>query len=114
MKKLRRVCINGEWFTIKNKIVQMRRARLISWAKAKTDKSQLFRWYKKPSDNKLVIWLNWCEWADKGVTYLRVRGANPNFFSIEGLTCVGDNWYYVYVTHTHNYLYPIEIIEDEK
>lgn len=114
MRKLRRVILGGCDFIIQNKTVQMRRARFTAWANAESDRDDLFRKYKKPSNIKLEIWHDWCDWAeDLGDTYLQVRSANPNFFSIEGLTLGDDNYYYVDITHGHNYLYPIEIIEDE-
>jgi hypothetical protein len=114
MRKLRRVNLAGYEFTIQNRKVQMRRARFTAWANAECDRDDLFRKYKKPSSIKLAIWHDWCDWAkDFGYAYIQVRGASPNFFSIEGLSLVGDTWYYVEITHTHNYLYPIEIIEDE-
>lgn len=114
MRKLRRVVLCEREFIVKNKTVQMRRARFNAWSIAESDKDDIFRKYRMPSSIKLAIWRDWCYWAeDLGDTYLQVRGANPNFFSIEGLTLGDDNWYYVEITHGHNYLYPIEIIDDE-
>lgn len=114
MRKLRRVVLNGCDFTIQNKTVQMRRARFTAWANADIDKGDLYRKYKKPSDLKLAIWHDWCDWAKGfGYAYIQVRSASPNFFSIEGLALVGVTWYYVEITHVNKRLYPIEIIGNE-
>ena len=114
MRKLRRVNLGGYEFIIKNKKVQMTRSRFNAWSTAESDRDDLYRKYMKPSPIKLAIWHDWCDWAeDLGDTYIQVRGANPNFFSIEGLTLGGGvNWYYIEITHGHNHLLPIEIIEN--
>lgn len=114
MKKLRHVCINGEWFTIKNKVVKMSKSRFGIWITAECDRSQIFRWYKKPSDTKLAIWLDWCDWTNSCFApYIKVRSANPNVFTIEGLILYEGIRYYIDITPTHNYLYPIEVVEDD-
>ena len=92
----------------------MSRTRFNAWKFAEVDKDDLFRKYKKPSSMKLAIWHDWCDWAeDIGDTYIQVRGANYNFFSIEGLTLVDGNRYYIEITHSHNYLYPVEVVQDK-
>ena len=114
MRKLRRVRLGGYQFVIKNKRVQLSSSQFNAWRFAETDKDDLFRKYKKPSEIKLAIWHDWCDWAeDIGDTYIQVRSANPNFFSIEGLTLGDDNWYYIEITHGHKHLYPIEVVQDK-
>lgn len=112
MRRLTKVQIGSELFTIKQRPAFMRRARFEAWKVAHYDENDLLNYYAKPSEIKQAIWRDWCDWATQnGDAYIRVRSANPNFFTIEGLLEYKDKYYVIDITATHNWLFPIEIVE---
>lgn len=112
MRKLRKEYVDGELFTVQNQTVAISKSRFDAWSTAKSDRDDLYRIYKKPSEIKLAIWNDWVDWANHCifVPYIQVRGGNPNFFTIEGLILIDATWYYIEITKSHNYLYPIELV----
>lgn len=111
MRRLEKIELCGEEFTIKARPAFVRSARFEAWKTAYCDRGDLYNHYKKPSGIKLAIWHDWCDWAAINNAYLQVRSANTNFFTIEGLLWYNGKFYYIDITSTHNWLFPIEIVE---
>lgn len=114
MRKLRKEYVGGEWFTVQHRTVAMRKSQFDAWRTAEIDRDDLYRKYKEPSCIKLAIWHDWVDWAERCISapYIQVRSANCNFFTIGGLISIGATWYYIIITKSHNYLYPIVVTDD--
>ena len=91
--------------TITLKGIQFEEKKPVSMAEHVIVRRDLMECYKKPSNIKMIIWNDWCEWFHKFEVYnYTVASYNCNFFTIEGEIYYGGEWFFIRITPCHNYI----------
>ena len=66
---------------------------------------EIYRFYDRPSEYKLAIWMDWLKWArtTEGIKVFEIASANGFKFTIQGLyEDEQGNFYNLMITREHN------------
>ena len=93
--------------SINNEIFEITEPRKINkaWGGCIASEYQIYRFYDRPSQYKVFIWLDWLKWArnTEGIKVFEISGANGFKFTIKGLyEDEQGNLYNLLITREHN------------
>lgn len=101
MRVKEHITINGETFSIEGKTTSRYNVSCANYIE------NIFDHYDRPSQTKIAIWRDWCDWACECGARLDIASHNCFRFTIKGYIEYNGKFYNLYITDQHNRAYEV-------
>lgn len=100
MRRLRKMIINGEYFTLKNEIVNYNNIKELEY-------KSLNQCYVHCSNLKECIFNYWNNKLFSNSIAYGIKNYNSNMITLHSILMINNKLYYAYITKSNNYLYEV-------